>query len=667
MAHDAGRHQRGDPVNATVATAPPYAEAAEALNVARELATAGIPIFLARPATVDGQWVPDGGHNHCGYWLPNGWDSTVADPTVADQWRPGMALCMVGGHGIDGVDVDPRNGGDKTAGEMQAAGCWPQSLGRQETPSGGWHDLVNSLDVDSRDNTAPGVDVKAGRADGKGRGFLFLAPTLKLSKATGEIGSYRWTATPNLDELDPNDGSGDVLAARIRALRAPQTDDGPDLPHTAYDDMTEQKKAAVDRWLAGVIRSIGDELAAAATWPDGHRDPYDRGWQKVLADACCRFGRLARADWTPWSYVEARAALDAIVPNAINIAVGFGGTWDAQKDRRDPARWPATLDDEQAPLERLAVPTGHREASTTVAAMVPDAVRKLVLTSAAEIKPRPVFWLWAGRLALGTLSLLAGREGLGKSTLGYWMAARVTRGELPGEYFGTPKGVLVCATEDSWEHTIVPRLMASDADLSRVYRVEVVNALDVHVGLSLPRDLIAMEQASRDVDAALLLLDPLMSRLGDLDTHRDAEVRQALEPLAAIADRRHMAILGLIHHNKSGSSDPLQLVMGSKAFTAVARSVHTVVADPDDDTDTRRLFGTPKNNLGRADLPTLSFTIQSHAIATDEGAAWTGQLEWGNEQSSSIGEAMRRANVSDEDKWLFTVEGVAGGGASVAG
>ena len=68
-----------------------------------------------------------------------------------------------------------------------------------------------------------------------------------------------------------------------------------------------------------------------------------------------------------------------------------------------------------------------------------------------------------------------------------------------------------------------------------------------------------------------------MSRLSDrIDTHRDAEVRLALEPLAALANRAGMSVLGIIHHNKSGSTDPLQVIMGSRAFTAVARSVHTV-------------------------------------------------------------------------------------------
>lgn len=297
--------------------------------------------------------------------------------------------------------------------------------------------------------------------------------------------------------------------------------------------------------------------------------------------------------------------------------------------------------DDDAPEDNPSEPTGG-DADETPAARV-------VLTPASSIRPRPVFWLWEARLALGTLALLAGREGLGKSTLAYWLVARITRGELPGIFAGTPKSVLVAATEDSWEHTIVPRLIAASADLDRVFRVEVINVLGVHVGLSLPRDIPALSHQSVQVDAALLLLDPLMSRLGALDTHRDAEVRQALEPLVTVADRANLSVLGLIHHNKSGSSDPLQLVMGSKAFTAVARSVHTVVPDPDDETEERRLFGTPKNNLGRTGLPTLSFTIVSHPVDTDEGVAWTGRLEWGEDSSVSIGDAMRQA-ASDDDR-----------------
>jgi hypothetical protein len=43
--------------------------------------------------------------------------------------------------------------------------------------------------------------------------------------------------------------------------------------------------------------------------------------------------------------------------------------------------------------------------------------RRLRLTPASHIRPRPVRWPWDLRLALGTLCPLAGREGIGKSTL----------------------------------------------------------------------------------------------------------------------------------------------------------------------------------------------------------------------------------------------------------
>ena len=47
------------------------------------------------------------------------------------------------------------------------------------------------------------------------------------------------------------------------------------------------------------------------------------------------------------------------------------------------------------------------------------------------------------------------------------------------------------------------------------------------------------------------MFDPLLSRLDSaLDTHKDASVRQALEPLAAMAERLDAALIGLIHVSK---------------------------------------------------------------------------------------------------------------------
>jgi hypothetical protein len=103
-------------------------------------------------------------------------------------------------------------------------------------------------------------------------------------------------------------------------------------------------------------------------------------------------------------------------------------------------------------------------------------------------------------------------------------------------------------------------------------------------------------------------------------------------------------VIGIAHHNKSGSVDPLQLVMGSVAFSAVPRAVHSVIPDPADETGARRLFGTTKNNLGRSDLPTLSFTMTSWQYPADDGSTGvTGQVVWGQEQPTTIAVALERA------------------------
>lgn len=295
------------------------------------------------------------------------------------------------------------------------------------------------------------------------------------------------------------------------------------------------------------------------------------------------------------------------------------------------------------------------------------ATRQLRLAPASSIRLRPVRWLWADRLALGTLALLAGREGLGKSTVAYWLAARITRGELAGESHGRPRAVIVAATEDSWEHTIGPRLVAAGADLDKVFRVDVVTSEGTHASLTLPLDNRRLEEAVAEVGAALILLDPLMSRIdAGLDSHKDADVRRALEPVVSLAHRTGTVVLALIHLNKGAHTDPLSMVMGSRAFTAVARSV--LVATPSPDDETIRMLGQGKNNLGRLDLPSLLFRIVTAEVATDEGPAYTGVVEWLGETTQTLADAMRdggdpevRTATSEAAAWLKDYLEVEGG------
>ncbi len=298
------------------------------------------------------------------------------------------------------------------------------------------------------------------------------------------------------------------------------------------------------------------------------------------------------------------------------------------------------------------------------------APRHVLTRRASEIAIKPTHWLWDQRIALGTLALLGGREGIGKSTFAYQLVADLTRGRLPGAHEGVPRAAVVAATEDDWSRTIVPRLVAAGADLDLVYQVEVQTYAGFATGLSLPHDLRGVRQVFDQTGAALLLLDPLISRLdAGLDTHRDAEVRRALEPLARLAGEVGASILGIIHVSKAMTADPLTMLMGSRAFAAVARSVLFVAADPDD--EGVRVVGTPKNNLGRTDLPTLAFRIEGTKVAdTEEGPVHTGRLVWAGESTRTLGDVLEDASVGSESRtatqeaaewltdWLTAVGGV---------
>lgn len=188
----------------------------EAIEVAHRLVAMGVPVFVARPVFREGERDWKGGTGGCGYYLPSGWQTTRPDPANVDAWRPGDALCAVMGHGLDLLDIDPRNGGDGSRENLQGRGVWPRVYAVASTPSGGSHEFIASIGVRSRDSILPGLDVKAG-LDGKGHGFAFIAPTEKLSKATGEVSRYAWITAPKAPES--GDDSGAALRDEIERVR----------------------------------------------------------------------------------------------------------------------------------------------------------------------------------------------------------------------------------------------------------------------------------------------------------------------------------------------------------------------------------------------------------------------------------------------------------------
>ena len=284
--------------------------------------------------------------------------------------------------------------------------------------------------------------------------------------------------------------------------------------------------------------------------------------------------------------------------------------------------------------------------------------RSVKITWADTIAAVKVIWAWTengwGRIPAGSFSIAAGREGTGKSSFGIWATAQITRGILPGMWFGTPRRVLYAAVEDSWKHTLVPRLTAAGADLAMVGRVEVTTTGDDDLVLSLPDDLGALEKVIREHGIALVILDPLLSMIGEgIDTHRSREVRQALDPLAKLSDRTGAVILGIAHFNKGAGTDAATLITGSGAFKDVPRSVFGFARDDDG-----RVMTQVKNSLGRDDLPSRTYEINSTRIEVTDGITDVGVFTFTGESERTVSDVLgARAEVEVDTqngaaKWL---------------
>jgi len=238
----------------------------------------------------------------------------------------------------------------------------------------------------------------------------------------------------------------------------------------------------------------------------------------------------------------------------------------------------------------------------------------LVTVRASDVTPKPVDWLWSNRLALGKVHTIAGEGGLSKSMLLCWVAATVSRGgEWPNNEGQSRVGsVLILSAEDDIDDTIVPRLMAANADTSKIHIIRAVRDGGSSRSFSLQADLKTLEAFIDELgDVALVIIDPVTSYLGKVDSHKNAEVRGTLEPMGDLAARKHVAIICNNHLSKGAAVNANNRVMGSVAFTAHSRAV-TIIAraestDGDDATD-RRLFLPSKMNLGPLP-PSLSYRI----------------------------------------------------------
>jgi hypothetical protein len=222
----------------------------------------------------------------------------------------------------------------------------------------------------------------------------------------------------------------------------------------------------------------------------------------------------------------------------------------------------------------------------------------------SAVASQPISWLWPRRLALGKLAMLDGDPDMGKSLLTLDLCARLSTGRpFPDGSLGPGvcNSLLLC-TEDNLRDTIRPRLAALGANVDRVFVCEDAASIRLPVNLEL------LARAVRQIEARLVVIDPIMAFLEPrIHGGNDQSVRQALHPLAVLAERFACAVLLIRHLNKWIRGHYLYRGYGSIGFLGACRSGWIVAPDPL--APERRVLAQVKNNLAPAQ-PSLAFVMR---------------------------------------------------------
>ena len=254
------------------------------------------------------------------------------------------------------------------------------------------------------------------------------------------------------------------------------------------------------------------------------------------------------------------------------------------------------------------------------------AKRAVKLLRGSEIESRNVEWLWKGFLPLGMLTLMGGDAGTGKSTLAFSLAATVTLGGAwpDGSHLATAGNVLIWSGKDSAQLTIAPRMLAAGCDPNRYGVIEgVTDERGESLSFDPAQDVPLLRQTAESIGGvSLLVIDPLISAVAG-DAHRANDVRRYLQPIVDLAGELNCAVIGIHHQAKnSAGRDAVSRLLGSQAFTALARMVMQTVRVKESD---NRVITISKSNI-TLDRGGFAYTIEP--VQLDNGVSTTA-VKWG--------------------------------------
>lgn len=273
---------------------------------------------------------------------------------------------------------------------------------------------------------------------------------------------------------------------------------------------------------------------------------------------------------------------------------------------------------------------------------------KVKLICADKIKPEAISWLWKGYLARGKFHIFAGAAGTGKTTLAIKLAACVSRGlPFPDGTQCEPASVLIWSGEDDIKDTLLPRLIASGANMCNIHFVSSVLHHNQTRSFDPAKDMQILYETVTEMNICklgLLIVDPVVNAVAG-DSHKNGEVRRALAPLVDFGIVMGCAILGITHFSKGTSGrEPMERVTGSLAFAALARIV-LATAKITVDGDCKRIFCRAKSNIGQ-DGDGFEYAIVETELDSHKGV-FTSFANFGAAVNGSAIELLSEQNTSE--------------------
>lgn len=273
---------------------------------------------------------------------------------------------------------------------------------------------------------------------------------------------------------------------------------------------------------------------------------------------------------------------------------------------------------------------------------------------ADQFEVKDTTWLWYPRIPHNSISLIGARGGTGKGLLCCDIVARVTtEARWPCSTERCEVGnVLWGEAEDKIEETLLARLIAAKADLSRVYFTKPSEFMEYDI-----------PEFIRKHNIRLIILSPMISFLeGIEDANAAIDTRRALEHLDSVIQGTNCSIIGVMHLNKKPDLGAVERLLGSVEFANYPRSV--LLLNKDEDQVVRMVHA--KYNLGpKGD--DLVFKSQNRRERTHPRGQFIG-IDWDrpddNVDSDSVFEKHDVEGTQSAGDWLL--EFLSGGERSCA-